>query len=143
MQREESINFLNKVNLQRLFKLREYYMTISLKKLDEENQLTIDNNSLSEHYLKAELLTKSKSEVFQYLSESEFACLEVLEVVFDFLIKKQLSVFECFEVNSSIICNNKTSRKFNLSASFLLKIAARLVTEDLNVLTESDKGYIL
>jgi hypothetical protein len=118
-------------------------MNMGLGKLNERNWLTMDDDSLPEHHLREELLTKSKSQVLYCLPGSESACLEVLEVVLDFLIKTWLDAFECFEVNNNIIRNNKTDKESNLDVDRPLEIAARLVTEDLNVLKESDKGYIL
>jgi hypothetical protein len=143
MQLEKPIERSNEENLRRLFKPGEYHMTMGLRKLDEKNWLTMNDNCLPEHHLRAELLTKSKSKVLQCLPGSEPACLEVLEVVLDFLTKTWPGVFERFGANDNFIRNNKTGEEFDLDVDLPLEIAVRLVTEDLNVLKESEEGYIL
>ncbi|KAI9766685.1 MAG: hypothetical protein M1840_006329 [Geoglossum simile] len=140
MQQKKLVEGSNEANLQRLFKAGEYHLTMGLRKLDKKNWLTIDDNY---HQLKAELLTGSKSKVLQCLPGSESACLEVLEVVLDFLIEKWPDVFERFGTNNNFVRNNKTGEEFNLDEDLPLEVAARLVAEDLNVLEESGEGYIL
>jgi hypothetical protein len=140
MQQKESVEVHNKANLRRLFKAGRYHLTMGLRKLDKKNWLTIDDNY---HQLKAELLTGSKSKVLQCLPGSESACLEVLEVVLDFLIEKWPDVFERFGANNNFVRNNKTGEEFNLDEDLPLEVAARLVAEDLNVLEESGEDYIL
>ncbi|KAI9764349.1 MAG: hypothetical protein M1840_008487 [Geoglossum simile] len=128
MQQEEPIEGHNKANLQRIFKAGEYHLTMDLRKLDEKNWLTIDDNY---HQLKAELLTGSKSKVFQCLPRSESACSEVLEVVLDFLTEMWPNVFEHFGANN--FRNKKTGEEFNLNKVHPLEVAARLAAEDFNV----------
>ncbi|KAI9772431.1 MAG: hypothetical protein M1840_000634 [Geoglossum simile] len=142
MQRGEPVEHLDGVNFQRLFKPGKYNMNMGLGKLDK-SWLTINDGSLPEHHLREELLTQSKSKVLQCLPESEPACLEVLEVMLDFLAKMWPDAIECFGANNNIIRINKTGKEFNLDTDLPLEIAARLVTEDLSVLKESDGGYIL
>ncbi|KAH0537133.1 hypothetical protein FGG08_006037 [Glutinoglossum americanum] len=144
----ESVEHLNEVNLGHLFKPGEYHMTMGLRKFDERNWLTMSDNCHPEHRLRAELLTESKSKVLQCPPESESACLEALEVVLDFLTKTWPDVFERFGannkfVNNKFVRNNKTGEEFHLDAEPPLEVAARLVIEDLNVLKESDEGYVL
>jgi hypothetical protein len=61
MQRREPVEDPNEANLRYLFKAGEYHMTMGLRKLDKENWLIIDDDY---HQWRAELLTRSKSEVF-------------------------------------------------------------------------------
>ncbi|KAI9774198.1 MAG: hypothetical protein M1839_001900 [Geoglossum umbratile] len=138
MQQKEPVEGPNEANLQRLFKVGEYHLTMGLRKFDEENWLTIDDNY---HQLKAELLTESKSKVFQCLPGSESACSEVLEVVLDFLTKMWPNVFERFEENN--FRNKKAGEEFNLNKVHPLEVVARLAAEDFNVLEESGDNYIL
>jgi hypothetical protein len=55
MQQKEPVEGPNKANLQRLFKVGEYHLTIGLRKLDKKNWLTIDDNH---HQLKADWVKK-------------------------------------------------------------------------------------
>jgi hypothetical protein len=139
----KSVEPPDKLNLRHLFKLGEYHMTMGLRILDKTNWLTMDNNYVDEHYLRAELLTKSKNQVFQCFQGSEDACMEALEVVLGFLTETWPGVFKCFGANNDFIHNNKTSEDFQLGVFPPLEIAARLVMEDLNILKEFDGCYIL
>ncbi|KAI9765985.1 MAG: hypothetical protein M1840_006992 [Geoglossum simile] len=140
MQPKEPAGDPNEANLRRLFKAGEYHMTMGLRKLDKESWLTMDD---SYHQLRAELLTESKSKVFQYLPRSEPACREALEVVLDFLTETWPNVFKRFGANNNFVRNKNTGEKLNLDEIHPLKAAAMLADEDFNILEKSGKDYVL
>ncbi|KAI9783095.1 MAG: hypothetical protein M1839_004264 [Geoglossum umbratile] len=147
---------LSEVNLSRLFKPGKYSMTMGLRRLDEKNWLTIDEEYLPEHRLRAELLSKSRNKVLQCLPGSEVACVEVLEFVVSFLIKRWPEVFELFGETDGdgvdggryFVRNNKTGEEFRIVAPYEvepLEIAARLAIEDFNLLVKGEESgeYLL
>lgn len=122
---------------------KPYHMTMGLKRLDMENWLTVDAEYTKEHQLRTDLLDKSLPSVFQCLSGSEVACLEVLQLVVDFLTSRYP---EMFVLEGSNIYNNATGETFSLvDVTNPLEIAARLAMEDFNILTkdESDGQFHL
>src|SRR5437667_4894967 len=92
----EPVGRPNEMNLGRLFKPGKFSMTMGLRKLDEKNWLTMDEEYLPEHRLRAELLRESRRAVLQCLPGSEAACVETLEFVVGFLTETYPDVFELF-----------------------------------------------
>jgi Protein of unknown function (DUF3445) len=132
-----------------LFKPEKYNMTMGLRKLDENDWLTMDEEYLREHRLRAELLAGSRNRVLRCLPGSEAACVETLEFVVEFLTKKWPDVFELFgDDGAYFVRNNRTGEAFQIVAPYEmapLEIVARLAMEDFNVLVkdEVDDEYCL
>ena len=142
---------LSGVDLGRLFKPGKYNLTMGLRKLDEKNWLTIDEEYLPEHRLRAELLSGSRNKVIQCLHGSEAACVETLEFVVGFLTKTWPDIFELFgeadrdgnDGGRYFVRNKRTEEVFQIVAPYEvapLEIVARLAMEDFNVLVKGEGG---
>lgn len=118
----------------------KYHMTMGLRRLDAENWLTIDRNYISEHGIRADILSSKKKKVLQCLPGSEDACAEVLDLVVNFLMRKHPAMFKIVKGVGKVesVRNTETGEVFSLKRPSEgmkpLEIAARLVSEDFNVL---------
>lgn len=124
----------------------KYHMTMGLRKLDVENWLTVDKNYMTQHRIRAGLLADKKMRVLQCLPGSEDACVEVLDLIVDYLTRKYPAMYQVFEGADSIqkIRNTETGEDFGLKPPFQdmgpLEIAARLVCEDISLLKKCSDG---
>ena len=114
-------------------------MTMGLRKFDELNWLTIDEQYGPQHRLRADLLQESKDKVLQCLPGSEAACVETLELVVDFLIRKYPDDFEL--PGAVFVRNKRTGEEYRIVAPYTvppLEVAARLAMDDFNLLIKGE-----
>lgn len=119
------------------------YMQMGLKKLDAENWLTIDHTYEKFHTARAELLKAKHTEVIQVTEEAERDCVDLMQDVVEFIIKRYPHIFEVSEHFSGrkTIRNKKTREEFAMQKPWdvhPLEMCARLATEDFNILKKSD-----
>lgn len=140
-----------------------YRVMMDVRKLDQENWLTIDKRYPDEHRVRTQLLEEKKDKVLQCLPESYEACLEALEEVVAFLCRRYPSMFEVKESGSGnengktkTVCNKITGEEFVYGGDpgndheqkqqrlDPLEIAVRLTMEDLSILmkNEDDEYYL-
>lgn len=125
---------------------RKYHMTMGLRRLVVENWLTVDKNYMTQHQIRAGLLADKKIKVLQCLPGSEDACVEVLDLIVDYLTRKYPAMYQILEGadNMKKIRNTETGEDFGLGPPFEdtrpLEIAARLVCEDINLLKKCSDG---
>jgi hypothetical protein len=116
-------------------------MAMGLKRLDEDNWLTLDSNYLPEHFLRCSLLCTKHLQVIQCLPDSEAACFEVLSIVTSFLSSRFPQHFTITTIQSGpAIHNHLTNEIFPIgqqNCSIPLEIAAKLSMEDFNVLIKN------
>lgn len=123
-----------------------YNMTMGLQKLDVENWLTVNKNYPTQHRIRAGLLAAKEERVLQCLPGSEEACIEVLDLVVDYLTNKYPAMYQLVEGDGDVerIRNRETGEEFGLQQPFEetapLEIAARLVAEDINILKQASDG---
>jgi hypothetical protein len=118
------------------------HMTMGLKRLDQENWLTLDENYLGFHRIRSRLLMNHKSSVVASLPPAFSACHEVLSLVAAFLSRRFPTTFGIEgEDSSPVICNRQTGESFPIvNNADPLETAARLAMEDFNVLMKDEKG---
>lgn len=124
---------------------RKFRITMGLRKLDARNWLTVDKNYMKEHEIRNSLLKNERKKVFECLPESREACVEILEIVSDFLCERYPSMFRMKKDGAKTeIQNVKTGETFVSGGSDStmepLEIAVRLAMEDLNVLMQNSEG---
>jgi hypothetical protein len=107
--------------------------SMSLKRLDKSNWLTLDSHYSSEHHVRNYLLRTSHLNVIQCLPGSEAACHEVLSLAVDFLTTR---FPEHFTMEGKTIHNHIANESFLIGPDCPnpLEIAARLAMEDFNIL---------
>ncbi|PGH12036.1 hypothetical protein AJ79_04545 [Helicocarpus griseus UAMH5409] len=119
----------------------KYRTTMALKKLDQENWLTIDKNYVEQHELRDELFQTGKNKVIKCLPEARYACEEVLQEVATYLCQRYPAVFE---MGANSVKITKTDEVFRLrdpaNALEPLEVAARLAMEDFSILLKNEKG---
>lgn len=118
----------------------KYHMTMGLRRSDLERWLEIDDQYLIEHNIRSTLLDHHKSRVLQSRPGSEAACMEVLDLVVDFLTRAYPAQFKhrSSSAGSDLVEVVASGEVFRVNAPFdgldPLEIAARLAMEDFNVL---------
>lgn len=116
------------------------HMTMGLRRSDLERWLEIDDQYLIEHNIRSTLLDHHKSRVLQSRPGSEAACMEVLDLVVDFLTRAYPAQFKhrSSSAGSDLVEVVASGEVFRVNAPFdgldPLEIAARLAMEDFNVL---------
>lgn len=118
-------------------------MTMTLRRLDKDNWLSIDECYHAEHIARSSHLNQHKPDVLQCLPGSEAACAEVLDHVSTFLSARYPEYFTITQSNNMrSITNHLTGEKFPLGSENKepLETAARLAMEDFNVLVRDDEG---
>lgn len=124
----------------------KYNMTMGLQKLDVKNWLTVDKNCPTQHRIRAGLLAAKREKVLQCLPGSEEACIEVLDLVVDYLTNKYPAMYQLVDGDGDKkrIRNRETGEELGLQQPFEdmapLEIAARLVAEDVNILKQASDG---
>lgn len=118
--------------------------TMGLRRLDERNWLTVDNNYISEHLIRGDLFHNQRGKVFSCLPEAKEACEDALQAVAEFLPQRYPLMFEMTRQSSGpTIHNKKTGDKFVVGGLNIemepLEIAARLAMEDLSVILKNDQ----
>ena len=115
-------------------------MKMDLRKFDQEKWLTVDDNYLVEHEVRARLLEQKKTSVFGCSTKSEGACEEALRMIVENLVHNYPQIFKLFKSSMDVDCieNTLTRETFEIEAPFggkmPLEIAARLAMEDFNVI---------
>ena len=115
-------------------------MTMGLRRSDLGRWLAVDDQYLIEHNIRSTLLDHHKSRVLQCRPSSEAACIEVLDLVVDFLTRNYPAQFRHHSswTGSDLVEIVASGEVFRVSAPFdgldPLEIAARLAMEDFNVL---------
>lgn len=123
----------------RPWKSGKFVMTMGLSKLNPEDWLQLDDKYFEEQALRKKLLDEHRNGVMQILPGSEAACIEVLEMIIDYLTRRFPNLFYRPEGKENYIYNSLTGRTFKTSAPYEeppLEIAAQLVMEDLNILIQ-------
>lgn len=128
----------------------KYHMTMGIRRSDLSRWLEIDDQYLIEHNIRSTLLDHHKPRVLQCRPGSEAACIEVLELVVDFLTRTYPAQFrhQSSLAEGDLVEVVTTGEVFQVSAPFdglnPLEIAARLAMEDFNVLIKGkDNMHIL
>ena len=117
-----------------------------LRKAQKDCWLTVNDNYLTEHKIKATLLQTRRTKLLQCPAGSEAACEEALEVVVKYLTSTYRELFRLRERQATgrYIEIVKTGELFKISAPFEkmapLEIAARLAMEDFNILISDNNG---
>lgn len=115
-------------------------MTMDLRNSDLGQWLNVDEKYAAWHGIRSELLDKKGSRVLQSRPGSKAACIEVLDLVVDFLIEKFPCHFRPRFSRSKVefVEVVATNEVFHVQAPFdgldPLEIAARLAMEDFNIL---------
>jgi len=123
-----------------------YHMTMGLRRLDEENWLTVDKKYMTEHGVRRQILANNKHKVLRCLPGSEDACVEVLGLIVEYLTDKYPAMYKINKRDdgTETIRNTETEEEFSLKEPFNgmapLEIAARLVSEDINILKKGADG---
>jgi len=122
--------------LPRLREITSTRMGMGLKRLDEDNWLTVDSEYLPEHKLRDSLLRTKRSKVLQCLPNSYEACHELLELVTTFLCSRYPEHFSLTSSPMFTIRNHLTGETHALGpqSSNPLETVARLAMEDFNIL---------
>lgn len=128
----------------------KYHMTMGIQRSDLGRWLEIDDQYLIEHNIRSTLLDHHKPRVLQCRPGSEAACIEVLELVVDFLTRTYPAQFrhQSSSAGGDLVEVIATGEVFRVSAPFdgldPLEIAARLAMEDFSVLIRGkDNMHIL
>lgn len=127
-----------------------YRVMMDVRKLDNDNWLTVDKNYMDEHQIRSQLLSQKKRKVLQCLPESYEACVEALEEVVEFLCLRFPNVFsKKISGDETMVHNKMTDESFvfgggNNAHIDPLEIAVRLPMEDLSILLKNqDDEYYL
>lgn len=121
-------------------------MTMGLRRLDVESWLTVDKNYMTEHGVRSQILADNKHKVLRCLPGSEDACVEVLGLIVGYLTNKYPAMYkrDKRDDGTETITNTETGEEFGLAHPFNgmapLEIAARLVSEDINILKKGADG---
>jgi hypothetical protein len=125
----------------RPWKSGKFVMTMGIRKIEPQHWLDMDNRYGEEQKLRRDLLEHHKDGVTQALPGSETACVEVLEMVVDYLKHRYPNLFFHPEGNRDYIRNEITGYTFRITTPYPvapLEVAAQLVMEDLNIMI---KGF--
>lgn len=115
-------------------------MTMGLRRSDLGRWLEIDDQYLIKHNIRSAILDNHKCQVLQCRPGSEAACVEVLDLVVDFLTLTYPAQFrdQSSSTGRDLIEVVATGEVFKVRAPFdgldPLEIAARLAMEDFNIL---------
>ena len=104
-------------------------MTMGIRKTPGEDWLVLDNLYEREQKLRRDLIANQRNDVLQYLPGSEEAC------------KGYPSQFQYPGDDQNYICNLITNKTFRVAAPLEqhpLEIAANLIMEDMNLITQGD-----
>ncbi|BDD57242.1 hypothetical protein MPDQ_003346 [Monascus purpureus] len=122
-----------------------YRVMMDIRRLDEQNWLTVDGKYPDEHKVRTQLLEEKKGQVLQCLPESYEACLEALEEVVEFLCHRYPNMFKKESNGKTKTVHNKMTGEIfayggdDGSAQLdPLEIAVRLTMEDLSILMKND-----
>ena len=119
---------------------------MGIRKSQKDCWLTINDNYLTEHNIKATLLQTRGTKLLQCSSGSEVACKEALEVVVNYLTSTYPELFRLREEQAlgRYIEIVETGELFDINTPFErmgpLEIAARLAMEDFNILIRDNDG---
>lgn len=120
-------------------------MTMGLSKLDQSQWLSIDADLyMNEHVMRAELLAKHRSQVFNCLPGSEAACWEALNLGVAFLTSRYPQFFSLVAQPGSrthAVVNHFTGETLHIHPELVplpLELLARLAQEDFNILMKSE-----
>lgn len=129
---------------------QRYRVMMDVRKLDEDNWLTMDKNYLEEHQIRAQLLAQQKRKVLQSLPESYDACVEALHEVVEFLCARFPDAFAQSKSGDEVTVQNKmTGETFVFGGEKNahvdpLEVAVRLTMEDLSILMKNpDDEYLM
>ncbi|KAF2120187.1 hypothetical protein BDV96DRAFT_674465 [Lophiotrema nucula] len=118
------------------------YMQMGLKKLDIDAWLTVDKNYRDQHGVRKKLLDRKKEEVLQVTDDGEEACIELMEEVVGFLVKKYPKYFQLVERDGRTkVLNAIMEEEFCVQRPYEmhpLEVCARLANEDFNILFKSE-----
>lgn len=154
---EDEVNFNPKTNTLVPYELPAFnsremnHMRVGVRRLDAMDWLIVDKNYLSEHAIRSQILAEKGSKVLRSLPGSGPECLEALELVTAYLSRKYPDMFE---INTglwprTVVKNKATGERFPIrnpsNGAKTLEVAARLVNEDLNILSKGpdDEEYHL
>ena len=123
-------------------------MAMGLKRLEDSNWLTIDENYLPEHALRQHLLTTTRPNVIQCLQPSLIACHEALDAAVSFLTSRFPSLYTIYPTPAGpAIHNHATGETFPIGSQCPnpLEVSALLAMEDFSILMKDpDTGdYLL
>jgi hypothetical protein len=127
----------------RPWKAGKYNMTMGIRKMPEDEWLTIDKNYAYEQKFKEKLLGGDMDAVLQSLPEAKEACKETLECVVNFLIRRYPDQFKLLDNQPEYVYNAITRKTFRIVEPFEqhpLAIAAQLAMEDFNLLMRDSRG---
>ncbi|KAH7109839.1 hypothetical protein B0J11DRAFT_448750 [Dendryphion nanum] len=115
------------------------YMAMGLRKLDAKEWLSIDQSYTTFHEARAELLAEMREECIQVTQEGEEACVELMQEVVEFLLKRYPEHFQIHDCGfgRKKIENRITGEEFDLQrpwTCYPLEMCARLAMEDFNIL---------
>ena len=123
---------------------------MDLRKSDLKKWLDVDKNYTVYHSVRSELLNDEQCRVLQCLPGSEAACIELLDLVVEFLTENYPQQFRAHFSLSSIefVEVVATCEIFQVKAPYHglnpLEVAARLAMEDFNILIkEKDNIHTL
>ncbi|MCJ1249105.1 hypothetical protein MMC30_006328 [Trapelia coarctata] len=117
---------------------------MGLRKSPTDTWLSIDEQYLAEHKIKASLLEHKKDRLLNSSDCSQAACEEALEVIVEYLTETYPKSFKQYDHRTSGPCVEviETGEIFGTKAPFVdmspLEIAARLAMEDFNILIKDD-----
>ncbi|ORY13866.1 hypothetical protein BCR34DRAFT_599636 [Clohesyomyces aquaticus] len=124
------------------------YMRMGLKRLDQENWLTVDHTYQKWYEARKEILKNLKEEVLQTVPENcepgvEAACAELMWQVVGFLTERYPKYFEIVEgkYGAKSVRNRLVGEEFRLMKPWdvePLEVCARLAMEDFNLLRQSE-----
>ncbi len=124
----------------------KYQMAMGIKNMDMGKWLTVDRTYIAQHTARSKILMNKKDKVVQCLPGSEDACIEVLELVIEFLTGKYSAMYKIVEDADLVkrLKNCETGEIFRIEPPFggllPLEIAARLVNEDFNIVEKAPGG---
>ncbi|KAI1965400.1 hypothetical protein LOZ58_001247 [Ophidiomyces ophidiicola] len=133
------------VSNMRIKGFEKYRIRMGLKKMDQENWLTIDKDDMALQAIRNGLFETEKEKKVQCLPEARNACQEALEEVCGFLCRRHPTMFEISSSGTeSRIKNKVTGEEYCLeewnSSITPLEIAARLGMDDLTIILKNEKG---
>ncbi|KAH8592744.1 hypothetical protein B0O99DRAFT_596901 [Bisporella sp. PMI_857] len=133
----------------RPWRVGKFHMTMGIRKMPEDDWLSLDNLYVEEQTFRNKLIRERKDAVYQCLPASNEAIEETLEYIVKYLTKRYPTYFFHPKGNPHFIQNSLTGKTFKISVPFEqhpLEVAAQLVMEDINILMEgsgSDTDYYL
>lgn len=123
----------------RPWKAGRFSMTMGIRKMAEDEWLTIDKLYAKEQDFKEHLLKLDSSEVVQCLPNAETACVETLQCVVSFLTRRYPRQFYLLLDRPGYIYNAITKKTLKVVAPWEqhpLIVAAQLAMEDINLLMQ-------